>query len=77
MIPEDNHLFLGMNDINEPQNGFIAPDEQHITRFLGFVRQWHVDHAASSPLVIHCWAGVSRLNRRGLHRRLRPHTRQG
>ena len=59
-IAEDNHLFLGMNDINEPQHGFIAPDEQHIARLLGFVRQWHSDHAATSPLVIHCWAGVSR-----------------
>jgi predicted protein tyrosine phosphatase len=37
-------------------DGFVAPNEGHITQVLDFVRGW--DRA--SPLVIHCYAGISR-----------------
>jgi predicted protein tyrosine phosphatase len=55
-IAEDNHLFIGMSDILEPLEGHILPGEEHVRRLIGFVETW--DRAA--PMVIHCWAGVSR-----------------
>lgn len=55
-ITEANHLFLGMSDISAPMDGHVVPAQEHVERFLAFVRAW--DRAA--PLVIHCWAGISR-----------------
>lgn len=55
-ILEDHHLFLGMHDITEPMDGYLAPAEAQVDELLAFVRRW--DRAA--PLVIHCFAGVSR-----------------
>lgn len=57
--PED-HLFLGMNDIVTPMDGYVAPGEAHVDRLLGFVDGWWRGHATASPLVVHCWAGISR-----------------
>jgi predicted protein tyrosine phosphatase len=51
-----NHLKVAMDDIIEPMEGFVMPSEAHVAQVLGFVRSW--DRGA--PLVIHCWAGVSR-----------------
>ncbi|WP_374631404.1 tyrosine phosphatase family protein [Pannonibacter indicus] len=51
-----NHLFLGFNDIVDPVEGLVPPGEVHVSSLLGFVQDW--DKAA--PLVIHCWAGISR-----------------
>ena len=51
-----NHLKVAMDDITEPMDGFVAPSDAHIAQVLDFVRGW--DRGA--PLVIHCWAGVSR-----------------
>jgi predicted protein tyrosine phosphatase len=55
-ITEDRHLFLCMSDIAAPMDGHVVPAEEHVARFLHFVRGW--DRAA--PMVIHCWAGISR-----------------
>src|SRR5712691_3155518 len=51
-----NHLKVAMDDITEPMDGFVAPSEAHIAQVLDFVRGWD----RSAPLVIHCYAGVSR-----------------
>ena len=51
-----NHLKVAMDDITEPMDGYVMPSHDHVARVLGFVRGW--DRGA--PLVIHCWAGVSR-----------------
>jgi predicted protein tyrosine phosphatase len=51
-----NHLKVAMDDITEPMQGYVAPAAHHIEQVLDFVRGW--DRGA--PLVIHCWAGVSR-----------------
>jgi predicted protein tyrosine phosphatase len=51
-----NHLRLGVNDIAEPLEGMIAPDEALVDRILAFGRGWD----ASAPMVVHCWAGISR-----------------
>lgn len=51
-----NHLMISMDDITEPAEGFVAPAREHIDQVLAFARGW--DRAA--PLVIHCFAGISR-----------------
>lgn len=53
---QSEHLVLKFNDINHPQEGLIAPDEIHIRAYLDFLDSW----GGSRPLLIHCWAGVSR-----------------
>ena len=55
-IVADNHLLLGMDDIPEPMDGYVAPCEDHVSKLIGFARSW--DRAA--PLVVHCYAGISR-----------------
>jgi predicted protein tyrosine phosphatase len=55
-IKADNHLFLGMNDIVEPLAGMIPPAREHVENLLAFVGDW--DRAR--PILIHCFAGISR-----------------
>ncbi len=50
------HLKLGVNDITEVVDGLVCPDEATVEAVLAFGRAW--DGAA--PLVVHCWAGISR-----------------
>ena len=51
-----NHLKVQMDDITEAIDGFVAPSDQHIEQVLNFVRGWD----RSAPLVVHCYAGISR-----------------
>src|SRR5499426_3197017 len=51
-----NHLKVSMDDITEAIEGYVAPSEHHIARVLSFVRGWD----RSAPLVVHCYAGISR-----------------
>jgi predicted protein tyrosine phosphatase len=55
-IAADRHLVLGMDDIPEPADGYIAPCEDHVAKLIAFARGWD----RSAPLVIHCYAGISR-----------------
>jgi predicted protein tyrosine phosphatase len=45
-----------MDDITEHMDGFVAPSDSHIEQVLNFVRGWN----RSAPLVVHCYAGISR-----------------
>ncbi|MFT4181029.1 MAG: tyrosine phosphatase family protein [Rhizobium sp.] len=57
VIKADRHLLLGMNDISFAGTGdLVAPQETHVREIIDFTRRW--DRA--SPLLIHCWMGVSR-----------------
>jgi len=51
-----NHLVLSMDDIAEPLDGYLPPDDDHVTRLIAFVRNWD----RVNPLVVHCFAGISR-----------------
>ena len=51
-----NHLKVSVDDITVPMEGFVIPSEAHIEQVLSFVRGWD----RNAPLVIHCYAGVSR-----------------
>ena len=55
-IAAGNHLVISMDDIIMPVDGFVAPQRDHVEQVLDFGRRW--DRAA--PLVIHCYAGISR-----------------
>ncbi len=55
-IGPDRHLKLAMNDICEPQPGLVLPCGNHVMDLIGFARDWD----RQAPLLIHCWAGISR-----------------
>jgi predicted protein tyrosine phosphatase len=55
-IAAERHLFISVNDIAEPLEGYVLPGAEHIEALLAFVRAWDRE----SPLVFHCWAGISR-----------------
>jgi predicted protein tyrosine phosphatase len=55
-IAPENHLMLDMDDINEHIEGYVVPAEAHVGDLLRFVRAWD----RSAPLVVHCYAGISR-----------------
>ena len=55
-IEADNHLVLRFNDIIAPHEDLILPDKEHIRQLISFAKGWDQE----LPLVVHCWAGVSR-----------------
>ncbi len=55
-VPPENHLWLNMHDIAAPLGGFITPETEHLERLVDFVCRWD----RTSPLVLHCFAGISR-----------------
>jgi predicted protein tyrosine phosphatase len=55
-VAPGNHLILGMDDITEPLDGYVAPADEHVSKLIAFVRGWD----RKKPLVMHCYAGISR-----------------
>lgn len=55
-IAADRHLKIAVHDIAEPMAGFTHPSAEHVVELLAFASRW--DRRA--PLVVHCWAGISR-----------------
>ena len=55
-FPLAAHLKLGVNDIIDPAAGTAPPLREHMDELLTFARNWD----AQAPMVIHCWAGISR-----------------
>lgn len=55
-FPAERHLRLGVNDVADPAAGSDPPARAHVDRLLAFSRGWD----ARQPMVIHCWAGISR-----------------
>lgn len=57
MISAERHLLLNMNDITFSGTGdLIAPQEAHVRQIIDFAQSWQRE----TPLLIHCWMGVSR-----------------
>jgi predicted protein tyrosine phosphatase len=50
------HLQISVDDIVEPEAQFVTPSSEHIAGILAFARRWEREH----PLLVHCWAGISR-----------------
>lgn len=55
-LHDDNHLRLSFNDVAAASPGMTTPGAQDMQKLLGFVKSWDRE----APLLIHCWAGVSR-----------------
>jgi predicted protein tyrosine phosphatase len=55
-IEPERHLRLVMNDISEPQPGLVPPNDSHVQELIDFVVDWD----RQTPMLIHCWAGISR-----------------
>jgi len=57
IIDPARHLNVTVNDITfAGKEGLIAPRESHVAEIAAFARAWD----QTSPLLIHCWMGVSR-----------------
>jgi predicted protein tyrosine phosphatase len=55
-IAHDRHLKVGVNDINQSAEGLVSPGQSHVESIIAHGSAWDVN----APLLIHCWAGVSR-----------------
>jgi predicted protein tyrosine phosphatase len=55
-IAPENHLVLAVDDITMPMDGYTAPAHEHVQQLIDFVNAWD----RSTPMVIHCFAGISR-----------------
>jgi predicted protein tyrosine phosphatase len=55
-FPSERHLRLGIDDVADPETAVNPPGRQHVEQLLEFTRTWD----ARQPLLIHCWAGISR-----------------
>ena len=55
-VAAENHLFLGFNDITEETDGLVAPSAAHVEDLIRWAKDW--DQRA--PMVVHCYAGISR-----------------
>ena len=55
-VAPEKHFFIAVSDIVTAHEGQILPAAEHVEQVLSVARAW--DRAA--PMVIHCWAGVSR-----------------
>lgn len=55
-IAPERHLKLAINDVVDEIQEMAPPRRDHIARLVEFGHGWD----ANSPMLIHCWAGVSR-----------------
>lgn len=55
-FPADAHLRIGVHDVRDPAEAERPPQALHVEELLDFGARWK----AERPLLIHCWAGVSR-----------------
>jgi predicted protein tyrosine phosphatase len=55
-IQPDRHLRLRMHDIVEPMEGGVIPESGHVADLIAFGKTWD----KTAPLLVHCWAGISR-----------------
>ena len=59
-IDPANHLKLTLSDIAEPQEGMITPAADHVSEVIDFGRRWASQSNGKRPLLVHCFAGISR-----------------
>ena len=55
-IAASSHLHIRLDDITCPTDGYEHPCEEHVSQLIRFVKGWD----RSAPIVIHCFAGISR-----------------
>ncbi len=59
-IDPRNHLKLTLADIAEPQEGMVHPGEDHVADVIAFGQRWAAESGGTRPLLVHCFAGISR-----------------
>lgn len=59
-VAPDNHLKMLVGDITAPLEGHVLPTEDHVAEILEFGRRWDRDTERRQPMLIHCFAGISR-----------------
>jgi predicted protein tyrosine phosphatase len=55
-VARERHLRIGVHDIAEASPGMVAPDASLVEQVFAFAAGWN----GRSPMVVHCWAGISR-----------------
>ncbi len=55
-LAPERHLKLSFNDISVPMDGYVPPGQADVETLVTFIEEWD----PASPMLIHCWAGVSR-----------------
>lgn len=55
-VEPGRHLRLAMHDVTEATAGCVLPEAEQVQALLHFVADWD----GGAPLLIHCYAGVSR-----------------
>lgn len=55
-IAAERHHRVKVNDISQPMPGFVLAQDSDIARLIAFLEGWD----ATTPLLLHCFAGVSR-----------------
>jgi predicted protein tyrosine phosphatase len=56
LIPAERHLYLAMSDLLDHLPGQVRPEMKHLDDLLNFIDRWD----RREPMLIHCYAGVSR-----------------
>ena len=59
-IDPKNHLKLIVSDIIAAESGMIAPAPDHVDEIIAFGRRWAAENDGKRPLLVHCFAGISR-----------------
>lgn len=55
-ISPDRHLRLYFHDIAHELEGYRPPRAEDAVKLIQYLRDWN----AQGPILIHCWAGISR-----------------
>ena len=55
-IAPERHLRIGVHDVSESKRDHVAPEGTHARMVIDFIADW----PREAPILIHCWAGVSR-----------------
>jgi len=55
-LGDAQRLRLSFNDINGPTDGMVGASDDDAERLVRFIKTWNHEN----PLLIHCWAGISR-----------------
>ncbi|WP_342154276.1 protein tyrosine phosphatase [Methylorubrum sp. SB2] len=59
-IAPEHHLRVGFSDIVAPMEGHLPPNETHVRAVLDFAAGWAEGPDRERPLLLHCYAGISR-----------------
>jgi predicted protein tyrosine phosphatase len=59
-IDPRNHHKITLADIAEPQEGMIHPGAEHVRQVIAFGERWAKEGGRKQPIIVHCFAGISR-----------------